>query len=57
MRKSSRLQLRLSPEVKEYLELIARRECRTVSAQIEYWVLREKVADYQAAMEEAGEGK
>lgn len=52
--KTERLQLRVNREVKEYLELIARRECRSVSAQIEYWVLKEKISDYQAACQEAG---
>lgn len=51
--KNERLQLRVTKEVKEYLELIARMNCRSVSGQIEYWVLRQKIQDYQDAEEEA----
>lgn len=54
MRKTERLQLRLAPEVREYLEIIARRECRSLSAQVEYWVLKQQQRDEQQAME--GEG-
>lgn len=52
--KTERLQLRVTKEVKEYLELIARMNCRSVSGQIEYWVLKQKIQDYQDAEEEAG---
>lgn len=55
MKKSKRLQLRLSEEAREYLEIIARRECRSMADQIEYWILRQKFEDVRQAMIEAGE--
>lgn len=53
--KSKRLQLRLSEEAREYLEIIARRECRSMADQIEYWIMRQKMEDVRQAMIEAGE--
>lgn len=55
MKKSERLQLRMSKEAREYLEIIARRECRSMAEQVEYWILRQKFEDVRQAMIEAGE--
>ena len=54
MKKGERLQLRMTKEAREYLEIIARRECRSMAEQVEYWILRQKFEDVQQAMIEAG---
>lgn len=45
IKKSDHLNMRISPEFKEKLNLICQQEHRTQSAQIEYWIENYKLED------------